>query len=882
MKKVLKIVGVLLVLGILFLIAAPFLFKGTFEKLLKKNIEQNIDAEVSWTDFDLSLFSSFPDAALTVDNFSVVNRAPFAGDTLASGKRLKLDMGIAQVFKGGANAIKIDGLVLEEALVNIKVDSLGNANYDITKEDSGAISEETKTEEEGSFSFDLERYELINSRINYLDEVSKTFLILKNVNHEGKGDFSASQSELDTQTEALVSLKIDETEYLSENSITLDALFQLDLENQTYTFLENEAKVNELLLEFDGFVKVNEDNTELDISFKTPSSDFKNFLAVIPKEYVKSLDGVTTTGNFTVEGELKGQVDDTYIPKMDIRVRSKNASFKYAELPKAVKNISITADLLNTTGLMADTYLNIGGLTFKIDDEVFNASGSIKNLTKNAIINLALQGTLDLANIGRVLPIDMDQDLIGVFKVDVTTNFDMASIENEQYQNIKTAGTASLSGFQYTDEAFNNPIEISQAAISMGHGNIQLQNFEATSGQTDLQGTGTIQNLIPWIMAKQDLKGRFDVKSKVFNMNDFMSAAEPTGSSQGGEGKASLEEESIKIPDFLDATINFDAKKVIYDDLVLNNAKGTVGIKDETANLTNVTSNIFGGDIALSGNVNTKQEIPTFAMDLDLNQIDIYESFGSLALLKYIAPIAQSLDGSMNTKIRLQGQLNDDLTPNLSSLVGNALAQVLTAEVSPERTPILSKLGEQAPFLKLDKLSLTDVTTALTFDNGNIVVQPVTFDVSGVKVTVGGSHGLDKSIDYNLTMDVPAKYLGSEVNKLLAKLDPAEADAMTVALPVNITGNMTNPAIAINTKSAVSSLTKKLVEKQKDELLDKGTDILKDIIGVGKPKPKGSNSTNTGSGNTPVETTTEVVKDIFGDFFGKKKKKKKDSTKTDN
>ena len=609
MKKVLKILGVLLVLGILFLIAAPFLFKGSFEKLLKKNIEQNIDAEVTWTDFDLSLFSSFPDAALTVDNFSVVNRALFEGDTLASGKRLKLDMGITQVFKSGSNAIKIDGLVLEEALVNIKVDSLGFANYDITKVATDATSEETNTEEEGSFSFDLESYELINSRINYLDEVSKTFLILKNVNHEGKGDFSASLSELDTQTEALVSLKIDETEYLSENSITLDALFQLDLENQTYTFLENEAKVNELTLEFDGFVKVNEDNSELDLSFKTPSSDFKNFLAVIPKEYVKSLDGVTTTGNFTVEGELKGKVDDTYVPKMNIRVRSQNASFKYAELPKAVKNITITADLLNTTGLMADTYLNIGGLTFKIDDEVFNASGSIKNLTKNAIINLALQGTLDLANIERVLPIDLDQDLIGVFKADVTTNFDMVSIENEQYQNIKTAGTASLSGFQYTDEAFNNPIEISQAAISMGHGNIQLRNLEAKSGQTDLQGTGTIQNLIPWIMAKQDLKGRFDVTSQVFNMNDFMSADEASVGSEGGGGKTSLEEESIKIPDFLDATINFDAKKVIYDDLVLNNAKGTVEIKDETANLSNVTSNIFGGDIALSGNVNTQHAV---------------------------------------------------------------------------------------------------------------------------------------------------------------------------------------------------------------------------------------------------------------------------------
>lgn len=879
MKKAFKIIGILLVVIIVLLIAAPFLFKGSIEKMVQRTINKNLNATVAWKSLDLSLFKSFPDAALTINDFSVINNSPFEGDTLVSGKTLKLDMGIRQLFKNSSETIKVDALFLDKAFVNIKVDTLGNTNYDISlqKDTSISANSEIETDEKG-FAFDLNRYEIKDSHINYLNAVSKTFLVLKDVNHQGTGDLSATVTNLVTKTETLASLKIEDVDYLNQTPLTLDAIFELDFENQKYTFLENEAKVNDLPLTFNGFVKINENNNELDLSFKTPSSDFKNFLAVIPKTYVKELDRVTTTGNFSIDGSLKGIIDENHIPKIDIEVKSDNASFKYPNLPKAVSNISIDVELKNETGLVPDTYLNVGGMTFKIDDEIFNLSGSIKNLTENALVNLALNGTLNLANIEQVLPIELNQDLTGVFTVDVITNFDMRSVENEQYQNIKSNGSAQLTGFTYNDEAFNNEINISNAAITMSAGNIRLDAFDATTGETDIKASGDIQNLIPWIMAKQDLKGRFKVDSNTFNVNDFMTSDESTAQGTGKSSEKNTEEKAVKIPGFLDATIDFTAKKVLYDNIVLDNAKGTVGIKNEVANLSNVTSKIFGGDIAFSGNVDTKNTIPTFGMNLDLNKIDIEESFGKLALLKYIAPLAKALDGNLTTTIKLEGLLNDDLTPNLSTLAGDAIAQILSAKVNTENTPLLGALNESLSFLDLDNLNLNDVHTALTFSDGKIVVKPFDFDVKGIKITAGGSHGLDKSIDYNLTMDVPAKYLGSDISKLLAKLDPSEAETMTVALPIGLKGNFTNPKVSLNTNAAVSELTKQLVAKQKEELLNKGTDILGDIISGGN-KPKDSTTTSTG-GNTTQETTTEIVKDILGGLFGKNKKK--DTTKTGN
>jgi hypothetical protein len=883
MKKFLKITGIVVLLAIVFLAAAPFIFKGSLEKIVKRTINENLNATVAWEGLDISLLKSFPDAALIISNFSLINKAPFEGDTLVRGKSLKLNMGITQLFNKSDEAIQIDGLLLNESLVNIKIDSLGNANYDIAlkkeKNDSA-----TPGPDEGSFSFALKNYEIADSRINYLDESSKTFLILTDLNHKGKGDLSKAVSKLETQTEANATFRIDKTEYLNKNSITLDANFELDLENQKYSFLENTAKINELPLKFNGFIKINETNSELDISFNTPSSDFKNFLAIIPKTYVKELGGVTTTGNFLIDGMLKGIIDETHIPKMDIKIASDNASFKYPDLPKAVRDISMNAELKNDTGLVKDTYLNIGGMTFKIDNEQFNLSGSIKNLTENTLVNLVINGTLNLANIEKVLPVKLEQDLTGIIKADISTYFDMQSVEEEQYQNIKNNGTISLSDFNYTDEAFNNPIRISSAAIDMSPGNIKLNNFEANSGQTDINATGTIQNLIPWIMEKQDLKGNFLVNSDTFNVNDFMSSEEEEEEEEEGAATekttstgAATEEGTVKIPDFLDATIDFTAKKVLYDNVVLENTKGSVRIKDEVASLSNVTSKIFGGDIAFSGNVDTKKSVPTFGMNLDLQKVDIGESFEQLDVLKYIAPISKALTGNINTTIKLNGELNGDLTPNLATLSGNAIANILSAKVNTNSTPLLATLSENLDFLKQENLTLKDVKTSLDFSDGKITVKPFDFNIQDVKITAGGSHGLDKSIDYNLNLDVPAKYLGTEVNSLLAKLDPEEANSMMVSLPAGLKGSFMNPQVSLNTKAAINSLTKTLLAKQKEELINQGTDILSDLISGGN-KPNDSISKGA---NTSTQQATEVVTDILGGLYGKKKKKK-DTLKSGN
>ncbi|MCC4211976.1 AsmA family protein [Leeuwenhoekiella parthenopeia] len=889
MKKILKIVAIVLGVLIIALIAAPFLFRSQLEDLLKRSINQNLNATVDWEEFDLTLFSSFPDATVQVKNFTVINREPFAGDTLAAGELLELEMGVKQLFKTSTDKpIAVDAIALERAFINIKIDSLGNANYDIAKENPNAVND-TLSDQSGAFTFEVQEYAITNSRINYLDESTKTYLRLSEVNHEGSGDFSADVSNLNTTTNALASFDFDGVNYLNQNKIALDAVIEMNLSQQRYTFKENEALVNQLPLVFEGWVQVNENNNELDLSFKTPSSDFKNFLQVIPEVYAKNLDGVTTTGDFVVNGRINGIVDEERIPMLNIEIQSNNASFKYPNLPKTVQDIIIDARIVNETGNVDDTYLGLNNLNFRIDQDVFNAKGTIKRLTTNPLIDLALKGKLNLANLEQAYPLELEQDINGLLTVDMTTSFDMESVDKEQYQNIKSNGTASLKDFRYVSPELPNALNVAEANLSFNPGTISLQNLEAQTGKTDLKAKGSIENLIPFLLSKQKLKGRFTVNSNTVDLADFsVVETSPANAEKPAATTAASAQTAIKIPSFLDAGIDFSAGKVIYDNITLSNVKGNISLADETARLNNIQSDVFGGRIALTGNVSTKTTTPTFGMDLSLNSVNISESFEGLEMFQQLAPIARALQGALNTNITLNGNLNDDLTPVISSLAGNALAQLLTVEVDPDKMKLLQMLDTNLEFINLDRLDLSNLKTQFSFKDGLVTVKPFDFNIKGIRVGVSGTHSLENTMNYTLDLGVPGTYLGSKLGGALAGLSNQNLEQYTVDLPVKLTGTFTNPQVVINTQQAVSSLTQQIVATQKDKLGQQAESKIKDVLGgvLGGAAKPGDTTRNTGKTTTQRDSviqnaTSKAVKDVLGGLFGKKKTAQ-DTTKSNN
>lgn len=892
MKKALKISGISLLVIITFFVTSPYIFQSQIKELVKRFINDNLNAQVEFSDVTLSFIKSFPEAHVNIYDLAITNFEPFKGDTLVSAPKIAFTMSVRELFKNPDEPLIINSITITKALLNLKTNAKGKSNYDITKET------ENEATETSSFAFDIQDYQIKNSTVNYLSEESKIAFIISELNHKGKGTFSANKSELDTKSEANVSFTMDSTNYLNKNPIKLDALIGLDLENSKYTFKENKGYINQLPIKFNGFVQLLETGQDVDITFENPESSFKNFLAVIPETYSKNIENVQTTGDFKIKGIIKGLVTDETIPKLDISIKSNNASFKYPSLPKSVENIVIDTEIKNKTGYVKDTYVAIKTLDFKIDEDVFKSSATIKNITGNMLVNANIDGVINLENIAKVYPVDFKTPLSGILKATVNTSFDMDAVEKNAYQRIKISGTSSLTNFNYA-EGFKNPIAISEAALTFNPETISLNTFKATTGNSDINATGTIKNLLGFMLSNKTLQGNFNLNSNTFAVNDFMTDDIPeetkTETDKKTTNKTVAKPASIKIPAFLDCTINAQANTVIYDNLQLKNAKGTLVIKDEEVKLQNFTTNLFDGKLALSGVVSTKNETPTFNMDLGIDNFDIAKSFDGMELFQKLAPLAKIIQGKLNTTLNLKGNLTDDFTPNLNSLSGNALAEILSSTVNPASAELITKLGSSLNFIDFKKINLNDLKTKFEFNDGKVSVKPFKIKYQDIDIEIAGSHGFDQTMTYNAIFNVPAKYLGSDVTNLIAKIDDASAKNITIPITANITGSYTNPSVKTDLTSGVTNLTKQLVEIQKQKLVNQGKDkassLLNDLIAGNKAKKDsastaqtnavkdvlgsivGGNKTTTDTTKTKT-TTKDAVKNALGGLLSSKKKAK--------
>jgi hypothetical protein len=892
LKKALKIFGIILLTFLILLIAIPYAFQGQIKDMVKRFINENVNAKVEFSDVSLSFIRSFPQAHVAVSDLVITNFKPFEDETLVTSKSIAFTMSIKELFKKpNEGPIIVNSINIDQALLTLKTDKFGNNNYDITKEDNNA-STETET---SNFSFSLEDYKINKSALTYLDELSKTTIYITELNHEGHGIFSADASELDTKSEANVSISIDSTNYLNNNPIKLDAIIGLDLNNSKYTFKDNKGFINQLPLNFQGYVQLLENGQDIDITFENPESDFKNFLAIIPEAYSKNIEDVQTTGDFKVKGIIKGLVTDETIPNLDISITSNNASFKYPDLPKRVNNITINTEIKNTTGKTEDTYVDIKTLNFKIDDDVFKSSATLKNITGNMLVNANIDGVLNLGNITKVYPIELENTLSGILKGKLNTSFDMNAIETNAYDRIKNNGSASITNFVFSSEDIVNPIHISEAQMTFNPGAVSLNNFKAKTGDSDLNATGTIKNLLGFLLSDNTLKGSFNVNSNLFKVSDFMTADDTASSDK----KTTTDEESLKIPAFLECEIKANAKTVVYDNLNLKDVTGTLYIKDQQVALQNMKSNIFDGALSISGDISTKNETPTFNLNLAADGFDIAKSFKDLELLQNLAPIARLLQGKLNTTLNLSGALDKEFSPNLSTVSGNALAELLTTQVNANKGELFNKLEGALGFIDFNKLNLKDLKTNLTFADGKVSVKPFDLKYEDIAITVSGSHGFDKTLAYSAVFNVPAKYLGSDVNRLIGKIDTEEANNITIPVTANIGGTLTSPNVNTDLTSGISNLTKQLIEIEKQKLLNQGKDKVKgmlgDIIGGNKTKTdsiKNEQNNNVKnvldgiiSGNkTEIDSTKtntptkDAVKNVLGGLLGGKKKEKVQDT----
>ncbi len=852
MKRLLLILGLLILLLVGTAIAVPFLFKGKLLDMAKATANKELNARVDFNnDISLSIFRDFPNLSLGIKELSVVGVNEFEGDTLAYMGSFYAELDLMSVI--GGDQIHIQKIDLEDALIQAIILKDGKANWDITKP-----SEETETDtadaESGEFSLDLQSYSFKNCRIIYDDRQGDMYAELINFNHEGEGDFTQDDFMLKTFT------TVDELSYIMEGvpyasrlNTEITCNLNINLPGMRFGFEENSFRFNALEIGLDGFIAMPEDKVEMDLKLDSKETSFKEILSLIPALYTRDFEEMKVSGTTALNLSAKGVYDgvlESY-PAFDLGLMVKDAQLNYPDLPESLNNIQIDLKVNNPGGSLNSTKVDLKNMHFEFGKEPFDMKLIMTQPMTDPNIDFAAKGRLLLDRMKKLIPLSEGTELAGMLEVDAAVKGKVSSFTSgEDYESLNASGILKMKNLKYVDSEMPGPFKMDTLHMAMSPKSVVINTLQGGLGNSDFSMKGEVSNFIPYALTDDAvLKGGLELESGLLDINYLMAGAEEQSETPKPEDTAALE--TIEVPANLDLKLAITRiDKVLYDNLVLTNVKGTALVKDSRIDLSDVQVNAFGGEIGLNGSYSTKEKAST-SMKLKLAQVDVKQLYDYTVTVQKLAPIAKYLTGKINAELDLGTDLDEHMSPKLSSITSNGFLQTTEAILS-DFTPMLS-LSEKLNLNQLKEIALTNTNVSFEVLDGKVwLKKPVDFKAGAIQVHVleEGYTTFDQLLNYKMKLDVPRSAFGSgasavlnsllsEVNKSGTSFKPSDVIEVNALLG----GTITNPKITTSLKelkqSAVDQVkdeVKKVIDDKKEEVKKKVEDTKADLIAKAEAK----------------------------------------------
>lgn len=796
LKKGLGIGGAIVAIIIVILIAVPFLFKDKIKQVVLDIANEQINARVEIGDFGLNLFSSFPNATLSLKDVLVIGVDAFEEDTLLQAKSASVTIDLFSLFGSNYDISRIN---LDRVSVYAKLLADGKANWDIMKESSSTAEAE---EENSPFNLSLKRITIKDCNIVYDDLQSKMKAVVNHWNGTISGDFSASETTLETNsTIDELTFAMDGIPYLSKAKLSADAALKANFDNMTFVFENSELGLNELKAFIEGsFAMVGESGMEFDLKLNAPDTQFKDILSLVPAMYTDDFKNVKTSGTASLDGYLKGKMEGELYPAFDFKMNVGNAMFQYPSLPKSVDNINVDILVSSTGGSLDNTIVDVSKFSFTLGGNPF--AGGIRVTTPMSDPNLrfAANGTLDLGMIKDVYPLEQGTELNGRIIADMSVATAMSSIEKEQYDKVSASGTLKVNDMVYKSPDMAD-VKINDAGLTFTPQYVNLTSLNVNIGQNDLSASGRLENFIGYLLRDQTIKGNLTLRSNYFNANDFLS--EETAEVEADTASFSIRD--IIIPQNVDFALNADLKQVVYSNISITDMEGAMTVRDGILTLNNVSAKALGGSCKVTGSYNTSDpEDPKVNFALNLQQVSFAETFKSVESIQKFAPIFESLIGTYSMNFNFNTTLGETILQTLANIAGSGALQ--TQEVKVENVTALTALSSALKTDALNNFSAKDLNLPFTINNGKIDTKPFNINIgSGGSLRLEGSTGLDQTIEYKGTVTLPKSLANDYISNV----------------PITIGGTFTSPRIGIDAKSlatgAISSAVSGFLDSKREE-----------------------------------------------------------------
>lgn len=819
MKRIFRFLLFIFILLFLGAWIFPLVFKDAIIERVKSEANAHLDAELNFESVDLSLISSFPYFGFSLEGLSLEGKGDFEGKRLAEVGDFGLKIDLMSVISG--KSYQIEKIELSDVYLNLMILENGKSNFDILKADSSQVDSAALEGASSPFNLALRAYSLKNFNFHFLDQEADLDFSMYGLNHSGSGDFSESTVALETETEiASLNFIMEGISYLRKVQIASDFDLKFDQEKFAFEFGDNSIRLNDLNLNFKGGLEMPGDSMLLDLKFEAPSNALKDLISLIPAYYYQDFEALMASGDFNLLGAVKGVyhgAQEIY-PAFVTELRVRDGYIQYPDLPSSINRLTLDLTVSNKSNKLEATIINLSRFTASIAGSPVYGNFKLGDQLGDPTVVTSFKGDLDMLGLMQVLPMP-GYNLSGNILADFAIATKLSYVEKEMYDRIKASGTIEVLDFKFAGDSVPMPLEIRKALLGLSPQSANLSKTHLHLAHTDLFLDGSLDNMLAYAMSDDEpLQGSLNLYSSKLDMADFRTPAQNESTTSTADSSTL---EIIRLPH--NVNLDFKAKidEFIFDSMTITNMRGNLKLKE--AQLSNdLSMDMLGGKVALDGFYDSKPDQPKVNFNLDLKNCSFSETYKSLDLVKSIAPIMENLSGNYICEFAFTSDLNSEFSPVLSSLKGKGLLK--TSEIVSSNA-VMTQLANFLNNPKYENIKISEVAMNFEIKEGKVNVKPFDFKLAGQKSSLGGSMGLDQSLDFDLKTDLPLSAI--KASSLQSRFSAFNSGV--VPLNVEIGGTATQPKVKPNLGDIAGSLVQEAKEQVKakvEETVDKAKEDL--------------------------------------------------------
>lgn len=322
------------------------------------------------------------------------------------------------------------------------------------------------------------------------------------------------------------------------------------------------------------------------------------------------------------------------------------------------------------------------------------------------------------------------------------------------------------------------PMRIDQTTLNFNTNNVTLTDARLHMGKSDFLLNGEISHIRQAMLRGGKLKGNFSLTSDYIDCNQLIKAmnagmqySEQQSSADQGEidaeSLATMDTQTLQdsiaiasldstdqvfvIPANLDMTLHTNVKKIDFKDIELNNVAGEVIIRDQSINLSNLgmDSNIGRGKMTMFYTAKDSRGASA-GFDLDMEDVQVEKLIGLYPAIDTLVPMLRSFEGVVDCQLTATCQMDSTMSLDLPSLHSGCYLHGENMVLLDGET--FTEISKTLMFKNKKRNVIDSISVDLAIKDNKIEVFPFLIEMDRYKVAVGGTHNLDMTFDYHLSV----------------------------------------------------------------------------------------------------------------------------------